>query len=265
MTHLSLFTGIGGLDIAAEWAGFETVGQCEWADYPTRVLERHWPDVERWRDVRDFTADEFARRTGVRAGELTLLTGGPPCQPFSIAGKRLASGDKRDMWPEYFRVVGDVRPRWCVAENVRGLLSADDGWYMRGILRQFADLGYAVAWGIIRACDAGAPHKRERVCIVAHSEGGAVRDDGENWEKTAREINASADAGISCGNDVEHARSAGRKEQHASSVAGGERYAAWGLSYDRCGRHRAREMRMELREVEWYAACARIHTEQEGS
>lgn len=120
MTHLSLFTGIGGLDLAAEMAGFVTVGQCEWADYPTRVLEKHWPEVERWRDVRDFTADDFARRTGVRAGELMLLTGGPPCQPFSLAGKRLASGDKRDMWPEYFRVVGEVMPRWCVAENVRG-------------------------------------------------------------------------------------------------------------------------------------------------
>lgn len=76
LTHLSLFTGIGGLDLAAEWAGFETVGQCEWADYPTKVLEKHWPDVPRWRDIHGLSADEFIRRTGV--GDLTVISGGVP-------------------------------------------------------------------------------------------------------------------------------------------------------------------------------------------
>ena len=83
LTHLSLFTGIGGLGLASEWAGFETVGQVEWADYQTAVLARHWPDVERWRDVRDFTVQSFRERCGIGPGELTLITGGPPCQPFN--------------------------------------------------------------------------------------------------------------------------------------------------------------------------------------
>lgn len=76
LTHLSLFTGIGGLDLAAEWAGFKTVGQCEWADYPTKVLEKHWPDVPRWRDIHELTANQFYERTGLKRGELTCISGG---------------------------------------------------------------------------------------------------------------------------------------------------------------------------------------------
>ena len=108
MTHLSLFSGIGGLDLAAEWAGFQTVGQCEWADYPTKVLEKHWPDVPRWRDVRDLTAADFTART--RLENVTVISGGFPCQPHSINGKRQASADERDLWPEYRRIVSEIKP-----------------------------------------------------------------------------------------------------------------------------------------------------------
>lgn len=167
LTHLSLFSGIGGIDIAAEWAGFKTVGQVEWAEYQTKVLEKHWPAVERWKDVRDFRADEFIRKTGVQ--EVTVLSGGFPCQPHSLAGKRLASNDERDMWPEYRRIIGEIKPRWVVAENVRGLLASEDGRFFLGILRDLSDLGYNATWCTYPAAWAGAIHRRERVFTIAYS------------------------------------------------------------------------------------------------
>ena len=169
LTHLSLFSGIGGLDLAAEWAGFRTVGQCEWADYPRKVLEKHWPDVPKWRDICEFTANDFFRRTGCLPGGVTCISGGFPCQPHSIAGKRKASCDERDLWPEFRRVVSEIRPQWVVAENVRGLLSSEGGRFFLGILRDFAELGYDVGWGITSAAAVGAIHKRERIAIVARN------------------------------------------------------------------------------------------------
>ena len=163
LTHLSLFTGIGGLDLAAEWAGFRTVGQCEWADYPTRVLEKHWPDVPRWRDVRGVQV------TAKCGKEITVLSGGFPCQPHSLAGKRLASGDERDLWGELARVIYEVKPRWVVAENVPGLLSSEHGRFFGRVLRDLAGMGYDAAWGVLSAFQAGLPHERKRVCIVANA------------------------------------------------------------------------------------------------
>lgn len=167
LTHLSLFTGIGGLDLAAEWAGFTTVGQCEFADYPTMVLEKHWPDVPRWRDVRDVTGLQVAEKCGE---EITVLSGGFPCQPHSLAGKRLASADDRDLWGEFARVICEVKPKWVVAENVPGLLSSEHGRFFGRILRDLANMGYDAGWGVFSAFQAGLEHERKRVCIVAHSD-----------------------------------------------------------------------------------------------
>ncbi len=166
LTHFSLFSGIGGLDLAAEWAGFKTVGQCEWADYPTKVLEKHWPDVPRWRDIRSVTAESIRDR-GIES--ITVLSGGFPCQPHSLAGERLASADERDLWPEYRRIVCETKPKWVLGENVYGLLSSEDGRFFGGVLRDLAGLGYSVGWCSFPAYTIGAQFSRTRVFIIASS------------------------------------------------------------------------------------------------
>ena len=165
LTHFSLFTGIGGIDLAAEWAGFETVGQCEWADYPTKVLEKHWPDVPRWRNIRSVTKESFAERTNRRT--VDLISGGFPCQPFSVAGKQKGKDDDRYLWPEMLRVVSELRPNWVLGENVAGIVNMA----LDTVLSDLEALGYEVQAYIIPACGVDAPHRRNRVFIVANAIG----------------------------------------------------------------------------------------------
>lgn len=165
MTHLSLFSGIGGLDLAAEWAGFETVGQCEFADYPTKVLEKHWPDVPRWRDIRTLTKESFYERTGLRT--VDVISGGFPCQPFSVAGKQKGKGDDRYLWPEMLRVIRELRPHCVVGENVPGIIKIAAGQ----VVKDLEQAGHHVVVLCFEAAAVGAWHRRARVFFVAYAEG----------------------------------------------------------------------------------------------
>lgn len=227
LTHLSLFSGIGGLDLSAEWAGFQTVGQCEWADYPTRVLEKHWPDVPRWRDIRTLTGEDFHARTGLRT--VDLISGGFPCQPFSVAGKQKGKGDDRYLWPEMLRVIRELTPRWVVGENVPGILSiaADD------VCADLERIGYEVGIFDFEAAAVGAPHRRERIAFVAHT---AVRQNNRriagivDSAATRRESqHSAADVGGEDVADTDNARLEGRQREVVRECSG-ERVAREGGS-----------------------------------
>lgn len=163
LTHFSLFSGIGGLDLAAEWAGFQTVGQAEKDDYANKILGKHWPNVPRWEDIKDVTI-HTVREAGIEHAP-TVLSGGFPCQPFSCAGQRRGAEDDRYLWPEMLRVVQELRPAWVVGENVTGIISMalDD------VCADLERAGYACRPFVFPAAGVGAPHMRDRVFIVAHS------------------------------------------------------------------------------------------------
>lgn len=213
MTHLSLFTGIGGLDIAAEWAGFETVGQCEWADYPIKVLEKHWPDVPRWRDIHTLTKEDFYGRTGLRT--VNVISGGFPCQPFSTAGKRRGKADDRYLWPEMLRVIQELRPAWVVGENVAGLVSLA----LDQVLSDLESVGYTCQTFIIPACAVDAPHRRDRCAIVAYANSGRRLHRGV-CEQTAKSGQSTQSESCKCSahvSDTDCKRQEGQtkpKKQH---------------------------------------------------
>jgi DNA (cytosine-5)-methyltransferase 1 len=167
---LDLFSGIGGFSLGLERAGgFETVAFCEIEPYPRRVLAKHWPNVPCYDDARTLTADTL-RRDGIA---VDVICGGFPCQDISVAGNRRGMGDgtRSGLWSEIARLVGELRPRFLIVENVAGLLTGPPeqpgGWFGR-ILGDLAERGYDAEWENIPAAALGAPHRRERVWIVAH-------------------------------------------------------------------------------------------------
>ncbi|MFC1924274.1 DNA cytosine methyltransferase [Chloroflexota bacterium] len=257
MTHLSLFSGIGGIDIAAEWAGFKTVCFVEIDPYCQKVLAKHWPDVPVIGDIRDVTrekidsySEQLTKRTTYREGNnrrrsdceqgdrnglgddigdicsqrisrneyneqppITLITGGFPCQPVSVAGKRRGKDDNRWLWPQMLRVIEETRPGWIVGENVAGLIrmGIDD------CISDLENIGYTCQPYLIPACAVDAPHRRDRVFIVAKSEQSTSRrrgisgDTGDSgWERTStepegiqsRDRKACASNAESCSQDV---------------------------------------------------------------
>ena len=164
LTFGSLFAGIGGLDLGLERAGMRCMWQVEIDDYATSVLERHWPDVRRFADIRDCGQHNLL--------PVDLVCGGFPCQDVSLAGKRAGlRGRRTTLWAEYARIVREIEPTWVLAENVPGLRSSDVGAFFGTVVRELAACGHDIAWDCIPAAAVGAPHRRDRVFIVAHAAG----------------------------------------------------------------------------------------------
>ena len=212
LTVGSLFSGIGGLDLGFERAGMTVAWQCEIDKAASTVLARHWPDVPNMGDVRD---------VGHGTPSVDVVVGGFPCQDVSVAGRRAGlDGERSGLWHEFRRIVGDLRPRWVVVENVPGLLSSNGGRDFAVILRGLVECGYGVAWRVLDAQYFGIPQRRRRVFIVGHIRDGRAaqvlfeREGGAGDTPPRRETGARVARALA-----------------ASSVSSGYRYDPNGKEY----------------------------------
>jgi DNA (cytosine-5)-methyltransferase 1 len=167
--HLDLFSGIGGFALACRMAGgIETVAFCERDKYCQRVLAKHWPDVPICNDIHDLKGNDY--------GTIDIITGGFPCQPYSLAGERRGNKDDRALWPQMLRVISEARPAWVLGENVPGIVTLA----LDGVLADLEGEGYACETLCIPACGVDAKHRRERVWIVAHATGSRINGESRD-------------------------------------------------------------------------------------
>lgn len=209
MTHGDLFSGIGGFALAARWMGWRTAWFSEIEPFASRVLAHHWPDVPNYGDI--------TRIDWATVEPVDILTAGFPCQPHSVAGLKQASRDTRDLSGEVVRAIGSLRPRWALLENVPGLLGSEKGQFFRRFLGQVAEIGYDAEWGVLAASDVGAPHKRERLWIVAYP---AELDDADRRRREQRDAQERRDEESVAGHlPVGHTDRERREERLLPSVA----------------------------------------------
>jgi DNA (cytosine-5)-methyltransferase 1 len=170
--HISLFSGIGGFDLAAEWAGWTNLASCEINPFGRKALEYYWPNAYHHDDIKTLTGSTIEYEAQKRYGpdwrtDGVILSGGFPCQPYSLAGKRLGKEDERHLWPEMLRVIREIQPDWIVGENVFGLVNWSDGLVFDEVQTDLETQGYEVQAYVLPACAADAPHRRDRVWIIA--------------------------------------------------------------------------------------------------
>lgn len=235
MTVGSLFSGIGGIDLGLERCGYEIRWQCELDPYCRRVLAKHWPDIPCHEDVRGLGAENLE--------PVDVLAGGFPCQPVSVAGKQLAQDDERWLWPEFARLVDELRPRHVFVENVPGILVRGLG----DVLGDLAALGYDAEWGCVSAEGVGAPHLRKRIFILADTDSSGLQ--GPVRSRSARAERSSSRHATQCGDETmadtdsrrrERIGQQERKEQQSErggelngrSAVGQLEYAALGSQWD---------------------------------
>jgi len=204
---LDLFAGIGGFTIGLEKAGFETVAFCEIEPYAQKVLKKNWPEVPIYDDVRTITAERLVS-DGIR---VDVITGGFPCQDISVAGNQagIADGTRSGLWSECARLIGELRPRYAIFENVTNLLNGERGDWFKRVLWDISSLGYDAEWHCIPASELGAHHHRDRIWIVAYPRG-SKRIAGAKEQSIIRAM--QEDGAVN--SDV-----SGRSEAHAAFLA----------------------------------------------
>ena len=190
MKHLGLFEGIGGFSLAARWIRWETIAWCEWNEFGQKVLRHHFPNAEGFSDI---TKSDFKKY----ANKIDIITGGFPCQPFSLAGKRKGTDDERYLWGEMLRAIQEVKPKYVIAENVFGITNISDGLVFEQVCIDLENEGYEVQPFILPAAAKDAPHRRDRVWFVAYSNG-----NGFNERNGKHEVNTS-ERGLNALNDIE--------------------------------------------------------------
>jgi DNA (cytosine-5)-methyltransferase 1 len=184
LQHLDLFSGIGGFSLGLEaTGGFETKAFCDIEKYPRQVLQKHWPHVKQYEDIKELNYERL-KADGIDS--IDIITGGYPCQPFSVAGRKKGEEDPRHLWPEYFRLVKELRPTWVIGENVSGHIKLG----LDTVISDLESEDYAVRPFSISASSIGANHQRERVWILAHSRRSQwprAEQRGENENETRKE------------------------------------------------------------------------------
>ncbi len=184
MKHGSLFSGIGGFDLAAEWMGWENIFHCEWNPFGQKVLKHHFPKSISYNDI---TKTDFT----IHRGAIDILTGGFPCQPYSLAGKRKGKEDERHLWPEMLRAIREIQPRFVVGENVFGLINWSNGLVFHEVQTDLETAGYEVFPYVLPACAVNAPHRRDRVWFIARRVFANPNGNGLNGSNGKYEVNAS--------------------------------------------------------------------------
>jgi len=188
LKHGSLFSGIGGFDLAAEWMGWDNVFQCEIDEWCITRLNKNFPNVKRYKDIKTFNANEYK-------GKIDILTGGYPCQPFSVAGSQKAKKDDRHLWPYMYERIKEIEPTWIICENVHGHIELG----LDEVLLDLANIGYTTMPFIVPATSKGANHNRRRVYIVAYSainglnESSPTFSDGKTNDHSKKRQNENSD------------------------------------------------------------------------
>jgi DNA (cytosine-5)-methyltransferase 1 len=244
MKILDLFSGIGGFSLGLERAGFETVAFCEIDKYCQEVLKKIW-NKKIYNDVKEITKQKL-KSDGIEFPE--VITGGFPCQPFSVAGSRKGSNDSRYLWPEMFRIIKEFKPRWIIGENVRNIINIQDGMVFENVCTDLEGEGYEVRAFNIPAAAVNAPHKRERIWILANSRRSIRREQSTRnkesirsraHEKTEWSCNTSEIGRPSEGAETVANPSAGRRplqEEQISTRRDSTQHQSWWKTEPNVGR-----------------------------